>query len=96
MTTTTTLSIRDLARSGKKLLEYDYVDIEDKKSHEYKGVFVSSRYAEDVKKFLEEKLKKEHQKSLDRIVQFIGILDEDTDGKSFKELKSEKGLSKCD
>ena len=92
---TTTLSIRDLARSGKRLMEYDYVDIEDKKSHEYKGLFVSKQYAEDVKKFLEEKLKKEHQKSLDKIMQFSGILDERTDDRSFQELKSEKGSAKC-
>ncbi len=93
---TTTLSIRDLARSGKILLEYDYVDIEDKKSHEYKGLFVSKQYAEDVKKFLKEKLKKEHQKSLDKIIQFSGILDDVTGDRSFQELKSEKGSLKCD
>jgi len=92
---TTTLSIRDLARSGKVLLEYDYVDIEDKKSHEYKGLFVSKQYAQDVKKFLEEKLKKEHQKSLDKIMQFSGMLDDETEGRSFQELKLEKGFSKC-
>jgi len=87
---TRTLSIRDLARNGKMLLEYAYVDIEDKKSHEYKGLFVSKQYAEDVKKFLEEKLKKEHQKSFDTIMQFSGILDDVTDD------KSEKGSVKCD
>ncbi len=92
---TTTLSIRDLARSGKVLLEYDYVDIEDKKSHEYKGLFVSKQYAEDVKKFLEAKLKKKKQKSLDAIMQFSGILDGATDNRSYQELKAEKGSAKC-
>lgn len=28
---TTTMSIRDLSRSGSILSEYDYIDIEDKK-----------------------------------------------------------------
>ena len=92
---TTPLSIRDLARSGKILSEYDYVDIEDKKSHEYKGLFVSKQYAEDVKKFLEEKLKKEHKKSFEKIMQFSGILNDATKDKSFREFKSEKGTSQC-
>ena len=52
----TTLSIRELTRSGKILQNYDYIDIEDQKSHEYKGVFVSQAYAEDVKVFLDEKI----------------------------------------
>ena len=87
---TTTMSIRDLTRSGKKLLEYDYVDIEDKKSHEYKGVFVPSRYADDVKDFLDKKLKEQKKKSFDRIMQFSGLLDGKTHEKSFQELKSDR------
>ena len=89
MTVTTKMSIRDLTREGNMLLEYDYIDIEDKKSHEYKGLFVPRQYADDVKKFLQEKLKKEHQKSLEKIMQFSGILDNTTSDKSFQELKSE-------
>ena len=39
---TTTMSIRELTRNGSMFAEYDYIDIEDRKSHEYKGVFVSA------------------------------------------------------
>jgi hypothetical protein len=95
MTITTKMSIRDLTRKGNMLLEYDYIDIEDKKSNEYKGLFVPKQYAQDVKNFLQKKVKKERQKSLDKIMQFSGILDETTSGKSFQELKLEKGSSKC-
>ena len=52
---TTTMSIRELTRNGNMFKEYDYIDIEDKKSNEYKGVFISSKYADEVKKILEKK-----------------------------------------
>lgn len=86
----TSMSIRDLTRSGKKLAEYDYIDIEDKKSHEYKGVFVSSRYAEEVKRFLEKKLANEKSKHLNQLMKFSGIADGDTDDKTIQELKADK------
>ena len=69
---TTTMSIRELTRNGSMFSEYDYIDIEDRKSHEYKGVFISARYADEVKAFLEKKLAKEKQKKLDAIMQFAG------------------------
>jgi hypothetical protein len=69
---TTTMSIRELTRNGSMFGEYDYIDIEDRKSHEYKGVFISAKYADDVKKFLEKKLDKEKQEKLDRIMKFAG------------------------
>jgi hypothetical protein len=40
---TTTMSIRELTRNGSMFGEYDYIDIEDRKSHEYKGVFIRKR-----------------------------------------------------
>lgn len=69
---TTTMSIRELTRNGSMFGEYDYIDIEDRKSHEYKGVFISAQYADDVKKFLEKKLAKQKQEKLDRIMKFAG------------------------
>jgi len=74
MSHTTTMSIRELTRSGKKLKEYDYIDIEDKKSHDYKGVFVSEKYADEVKDFLEKKLEDEQRKQLDDIMRFAGTV----------------------
>ena len=34
---TKSFSIRDLTRNSKVLADYDYIDIEDKKSHQYRG-----------------------------------------------------------
>ena len=72
---TTTMSIRELTRNGSMFSEYDYIDIEDRKSHEYKGVFISAQYADEVKVFLEKKLAKEKQKKLNAIMQFAGSVE---------------------
>jgi len=69
---TTTMSIRELTRSGKRFGEYDYIDIEDRKSHEYKGVFISAKYADEVKRFLEKKIAKEKEEKLERIMKYAG------------------------
>ena len=66
------MSIRELTRNGSMFAEYDYIDIEDRKSHEYKGVFVSAQYADEVKDYLEKKLAKEKQEKLDRIKKYAG------------------------
>ncbi len=41
----TTMSIRDLTRSGDTLFQYDYVEIENKKSKTYQGIFIPQKYA---------------------------------------------------
>ena len=87
---TTKMSIRELTRSGSKIAEYDYIDIEDRKSHEYKGVLISAKYADDVKAFLEKKIAKEKQKRLDEIMQFAGILSGATENMSAQEIKAKK------
>jgi hypothetical protein len=71
---TTTMSIRELTRSGSKIADYDYIDIEDRKSHEYKGVLISAKYADEVKRFLEKKLAKEKQERIDEIMQYVGTV----------------------
>ncbi len=84
------MSVRDLTRSGSSLFEYDYIDIEDKKAHEYKGVFVPRQYAEDVKKFLNEKLAQERDEKLNSIMQFSGMLQGETQNQSIQNLKAQK------
>jgi hypothetical protein len=71
---TTTMSIRELSRSGKLFDQYDYIDIEDKKAHEYKGVFIPAQYAQMVKGFLERELEKEKQERVDEIMKFAGTV----------------------
>ena len=83
------MSIRDLTRSGSSLLDYDYIDIEDKKAHEYKGVFVPSKYADEVKAFIEKKIKKAQHESLTELMEFAGsnALKEEFQDLSSKELR---------
>ena len=66
------IGLRDLARNYKILDDYDYIEVEDKKTHEYKGLIVSPKYAEEFKRFLEDKIFKEQQEKLNRIKTFAG------------------------
>ncbi len=66
------VGMRELARNSNILDGYDYVDVEDKKTHEYKGLFISPKYAEEFKAFLEDKISKEQQEKLDRFMKFAG------------------------
>ena len=67
---TTKIGIRELARNSNMLDGYDYV--EDKKTHEYKGLFISLKYADEFKAFLEDKISKELEKKLNRIKRYAG------------------------
>ena len=46
------VEMRELARNSNILDGYDYVEVEDKKTHQFKGLFVSPKYAEEFKIFL--------------------------------------------
>ena len=83
------MSIRELTRNGSMFSKYDYIDIEDRKSHEYKGVFISAKYADDVKKFLNTKLAKAKQEKLDRIMKYAGTIqiEERFNNKDAKEIR---------
>ena len=90
---TTTMSIRELTRNGSMFGQYDYINIEDKKSNEYKGVFISSKYADMVKDFLKKEIEKQQKKELDEIMQFAGIMDGESKNLSMQELKAKRGES---
>ena len=66
------VGVRELARNSNILDGYDYVEVKDKKTHEYKGLFISPRYADEFKAFLDHKISKEMQKKLDRIEKYTG------------------------
>jgi hypothetical protein len=89
---TTMVGIREIARNSNILDGYDYVEVEDKKTHEYKGLFISPKYAAEFKAFLEEKITKEHQEKLDRVMKFVGNnkVDERFDGLTSSEIKKQK------
>ena len=66
------VGMRELARNSNILDGYDYVEVEDKKTHEYKGLFISPKYADEFKAFLDEKLSQNIQEQLDEIKRFAG------------------------
>ena len=69
---TMVVGMRELARNSNILDGYDYIDVEDKKTHKYKGLFVSPKYADEFKAFLDEKISGEQQEKLDRIMKYAG------------------------
>jgi len=66
------VGIREVTRNFSILDEYDYVEIEDKKTHKVKGMFISEKLLDDVREFLEDKKAKEIQEKLDVIARFAG------------------------
>jgi len=94
---TTTVGIRELSRNSNILDGYDYIDIEDKRTHEYKGLFVSPKYAEEFKRFLKEKEAKEIKEQLDEIMSFVGSneMKDKYKGLEGKELMREVAKDKC-
>lgn len=84
------VGIRELGRNSNILDGHDYVDVEDKKTHEYKGLFISPKYADDFKKFLEAKISKQKQEALDEIMQFVGMCNGDTQNMTAQEIKASK------
>lgn len=65
----TKTGIRDIARNINMLQEYDYIEVEDKKTHEYKGLFLSPKYAEEFKAYLQAK---EIEEKLERFNKYAG------------------------
>ncbi len=84
------VGIRELARNSNILAEHDYIDVEDKKTHEYKGVFVSAIYADEIKAFLDKKIIVEKKRKLDAIMRFSGVAEGEYGEMSVQELTSLK------
>jgi len=66
------IGLRELSRNTKILDDYDYIEIEDKKTRKFKGLFISSKYANEFKKFLKDKISKKQQEKLDRLMKYTG------------------------
>ncbi len=84
------IGMRELTRNSNVLAGHDYIDVEDKKTHQYKGLFVSADYAEMVKAFIDKKIKQKKQQKLDEIMQFAGIADGEFGDMSIQELTALK------
>jgi len=91
-----TISIRDLSRNRDIFTQYDYIDIEDKKTKKYKGLLVSSQYAQIVKEFLNKTIAKEKEKKLNAIMKFAGSMDGDSKDMSSQEIKSSRRIDYYD
>ena len=93
---TARLGVREITRNFSILEDYDYVEIEDKKTHNLKGLFVSNKYAQEFKKFIDAQITKEHQEKLDRVMQYVGKLgiNEQFDNLSSTQIKQKIALDK--
>lgn len=69
-----TIGMRDLVRDSSILTQHDLIDIEDKRTHQYKGVFVSAAHAQKVKDFVKQSIEAKKQKRLDAIMSVAGSL----------------------
>lgn len=90
-----TIGIRELVRNSKIIENYDYVEIEDKKTHEKKGLLISPKYADEFKKLLDKKISQAKQAKVDRIMQFAGIADGEftnLTSRDIKKMKADKYL----
>ena len=66
------IGVREITRNFSILDEYDFVEIEDKKTHKIKGMFVSEKFLDDVREFLEAKKTEEIEKKISEIREFVG------------------------
>jgi len=71
----TKVSVREFVRNSNILKEYDFVEVEDKKSQKIRGIFISAELAKEFREFLELKNEKEIQKKLDALNRLKNIGD---------------------
>jgi polyribonucleotide nucleotidyltransferase len=86
---TTKMGIRELTRNISQLDKYDYIELEDKKTKEPKGMFISAKLAKELKDIIEQKAKEQREKKVNFIKKFAGFLEvEDRfKDKSYKEIR---------
>jgi len=69
-------------------MNYDYIEIEDRKSHQQKGIFIPKKYADEVKALIDEKLIRERQEKKNTILKFAGALSGEIGDLTIQEIKS--------
>lgn len=97
MTKKMKIGLRELARNTKLIDEYDYLEIEDKKTHTPKGIYVSEKYSEFIKNHIEAEKQKRIQEHLEIIEKFAGKfeMEDRFKGLSGVALKEEVAKAKC-
>ncbi len=85
------IGIRDVMRNFKILEKYDMVEIDE----QLKGLFISERWAKELKDSIEKLIEKKKQEDVDAIMKFSGIADGDTKNLSAKEIRIMRTLSRA-
>ncbi len=88
------VGIRDVMRNFKILEQYDIVEIEDKKTKKLKGLFISEKWAKELKDNIEKMIEQKRQEEVNEIMKFAGIADGDTKNLSAKEIRKMRALSR--
>ncbi len=82
--------VREITRNFNILENYDYVEIEDKKTHDLKGLFVSAEFLDEVKNFIDKKIKTKKKQEIDEIMQFVGMVNGEFGELKAQDIKSMK------
>jgi hypothetical protein len=87
-----TMSVRDLVHEGKELGS-EMVEIQNKKTGKYLGIFVPYQYAPQVKATVKKTIDKEVERKLKRVMSFAGTFSGvfPKDKKAIQKIKSQMG-----
>ena len=93
---TNVIGVRELARNSNILEGHYYLDLEDKKTHKYKGLLVSPEFSDEIKKILEKKIADKKQQELNEIMQFSGSCETHSrfDNLTSKEIREKNAQEK--
>ena len=87
---TARLGVREITRNFNILENYDYIEIEDKKTHNLKGLFVSVELLDEVKNFIDKKIKAKKKQEVGEMMQFVGMVKGDFKDLSAQDIKAMK------
>ena len=81
---TTTIGVRDISRNMTSLQDYDYINIEDKKTKEFKGLLVSSKYADEIREY--RKTTKRHKETISELKEELKRLKQQLNKEEIKKI----------
>lgn len=87
---TARLGVIEITRNFNILENYDYIEIEDKKTHNLKGLFVSAELLDEVKNFIDKKIKAKKKQDVDEMMQFLGMVKGNFKDLSAQDIKAMK------
>jgi len=84
------MGIREIIRNFSVIDRYDYIEVEDKKTHKIKGIFISGKYLDEIREIVKKIIEEKKKKEIEEILKFAGIANGEFGEKTFQELKAEK------